>query len=63
MTWKRTKDELPPEDTVVETKVDLGNGVRNHRRLFRRGELWYEREEVGYVVWRPTHWREVQDGA
>lgn len=39
--WKRTMDILPPENLVVETKIDDGVFVRNEQPLYRYKNLWF----------------------
>lgn len=47
-----------PENRELETKIDDGNGVRNVRKLTRKGNLWFTEPAGGmYVYYRPTHWR------
>lgn len=57
--WKRTKDELPPDNLVVETKIDDKNGARNKTTLKRKGQLWFAPDSSFYVYYTPTHWREA----
>ena len=57
MGWIKISDELPPENIVVETKIDDGKGVRNQRALKRKGNLWYFPDESMYIYYTPTHWR------
>ena len=45
-----------PEGTVVETKIDDGNGERNVQPLKRSGNLWFIDGGM-YVYYTPTHWR------
>ena len=56
MGWIKTSDELPPENIVVETKIDDGKGVRNQRPLKRKGNLWYFPDMSMYVYYTPTRW-------
>lgn len=55
--WKKISEQLPPEETVVETKIDDGNGCRNVQKLKRRGRLWFFPDDSMYVYYTPTHWR------
>ena len=57
MSWIKTSDELPPENIVVETKIDDGHGIRNQTTLKRRGRLWFFPDDSMYVYYAPTHWR------
>ena len=57
VTWTLTKEKLPPEGVVVETKIEDSNGVRNLQRLKRRGRLWFSPDGSMYVYYVPTHWR------
>ena len=57
MEWISVKDKLPPENLVVETKIEDMHGVRNQTKLKRRGRLWFFPDEMMYVYYTPTHWR------
>ena len=57
MCWIKTSDELPPENIVVETKIDDGHGVRNQTKLKRKGRLWFFPDDSMYVYYTPTHWK------
>ena len=37
--WKRTMDILPPENLMVETKIDDGVFIRNQQPLYRYKNL------------------------
>lgn len=56
--WIKTSCKLPPEETVVETKIDDSKGCRNVQKLKRRGRLWFSPDGSMYVYYTPTHWRE-----
>lgn len=56
---ERTMDILPPENLVVETKIDDGVFVRNEQPLYRYKNLWYVPDGSMYVYYTPTHWREI----
>lgn len=58
--WISTADKWPPNDLVVETKVDDAKGCRNTQLLRRHGSLWFMADEVMYVYYDPTHWRYVE---
>jgi hypothetical protein len=45
-----------PENVVVRTKIDDGQGVRNDQTLKRQGNLWWFPDGSMYVYYRPTHW-------
>ena len=49
--------ESAPDKTVVETKIDDGDGVRNQQSLKRDGNLWWYPDGSMYVYYQPTHWR------
>ena len=55
--WIKCSDKLPPQDTVVETKIDDALGVRNEQRLQMHGRLWFYPDMSMYVYYEPTHWR------
>jgi hypothetical protein len=56
--WIKTNKELPPENVVVETKIDNGmNDIpRNVKKLVRKGQLWFYPDMSMYVYYTPTHW-------
>lgn len=53
----KVSEQLPQEETVVETKIDDGKGCRNAQKLKRRGLLWFFPDGSMYVYYTPTHWR------
>lgn len=55
--WIKVSEKLPPEEELVETKIDDVNGIRNVQRLKRRGRLWFFADGIMYVYYTPTHWR------
>lgn len=48
---------LAPANEVVETKIDDGNGDRNHALLIRQGRMWFFPYKSMYVYYAPTHFR------
>lgn len=59
--WILTSMELPPENEVVETKIDDSRGCRNQQELKRVGNLWFYPDGSMYVYYNPTHWRKIAD--
>ena len=57
MGWYKTSTMLPPENVVVETKIDDERGCRNQQKLKRIGNLWYFPDGSMDVYYTPTHWR------
>lgn len=55
--WINVSEQLPPEDIIVETKIDDSRGCRNEQKLKRRGNLWFLPNGGIYVYYTPTHWR------
>lgn len=55
--WISTEESLPPENMVVETKIDDADGCRNIQPLYRKGNLYFIPEKEMYVYYVPTHWR------
>ena len=61
MDWIRTKDLRPPEDVIIETKIDDGQSTRNEGTLiFHRG-LFFQTDLSMYVYYTPTHWKNVEN--
>jgi hypothetical protein len=58
--WTRVVDAVPPDDEVVETKIDDDSYVRNVTPLKRRGRLWFFPDDSMYVYYQPTHWRRFE---
>lgn len=54
--WTSVKHSLPPENKVVNTKIDEGGKVRNEQELKRKGKLWFFPDNSMYVYYTPTHW-------
>lgn len=59
--WTRMVDRLPPNDAVVETKIDDASGMRNVAMLRRYKNLWFVPDRSSYVYYTPTHWRFQQE--
>ncbi len=55
--WIPIVHKLPPENMVVETKIDDEKGCRNQEKLYRQGNLWFLPDGSMYVYYTPTHWR------
>jgi hypothetical protein len=49
-----------PENVVVLTWIDDGEGVRNLQKLKRRGQLWWFPDDSMYCYYTPTHWRPLE---
>lgn len=50
---------LPPQNEIVETKVDDASGIRNVQKLKLNGRLWWHPDGSMYVYYEPTHWRKI----
>lgn len=57
MEWKSVNCELPPENVIVDTKIDDSKGIRNVQPLMRVKNLWYIPSGEMYVYYTPTHWK------
>ncbi len=55
--WIEVKVKKPPENQVVQTKIDDGDGVRNVQDLIYSRNLWWFPDKSMYVYYTPTHWR------
>lgn len=56
--WVKTADRLPPNDLVVDTKIDDPKGLRNECKLkLYNNRLWFFSDGSMYVYYQPTHWR------
>ncbi len=59
MAWIKTEECLPPENVIVDTKIDDKNGKRNHQQLIRSKSLWWDVDMIMYIYYDPTHWRRI----
>lgn len=59
MEWIKTTEELPPENLIVETKIDDEKGCRSQQKLYRYKNLWFLADGSMYVYYMPTHWRYI----
>jgi hypothetical protein len=58
--WIPTALKEPPQNEVVETKIDDKKGVRNEQRLKLLNRLWVFPDGSMYVYYTPTHWRKAR---
>lgn len=58
--WISIAEKLPPENKVVETRIDDGEYIRNEQKLKRCGNLWWLPDGSMYVYYMPTHWRQLE---
>lgn len=54
--WKSIKEFRPPNDIIVETKIDDEKGIRNITNLILSQNLWWFSDMSMYVYYNPTHW-------
>lgn len=57
--WVRCSSQLPPENVVVDTKIDDADGLRHHQPMVYRNRLWWFPDLGMYVYYTPTHWRRL----
>lgn len=55
--WIATSEQLPPENQIVDTKIDDEKGLRNECQLIFSRNLWWLPDKSMYVYYSPTHWR------
>lgn len=55
--WIATSERLPPENQIVDTKIEDEKGRRNEDRLVFSNNLWWLPDKSMYVYYSPTHWR------
>lgn len=53
--WKRTRQELPPENVLVYTISPGGM----EQKLKRQGNLWFVNSGDMYVYYTPEKWRYI----
>ncbi len=54
--WTMFSQHLPPENTLVETKLHDEDGLRMERNLKRRGNFFYDQHNR-LATHKPTHWK------
>jgi hypothetical protein len=59
MNWTSVNNMLPPDDLIVDTKIDDRTGERNVQYLKRKNNLWWLADGSMYVYYTPTHWRYI----
>lgn len=55
--WIATSEQLPPENQIVDTKVEDEKGLRNEQQLIFSNNLWWLPDKSMYVYYTPTHWK------
>lgn len=56
MHWQETKHMHPPENVVLNTKMDDDKGVRMEQKLIFAHGLWWDTSMKAYVYYTPTPW-------
>ena len=57
--WNLVSTVKPPNNLVVETKIDDAQGQRNSVNLRFHDTLWWHADNGMYVYYQPTHWRYI----
>jgi hypothetical protein len=52
--WIPCAEQLPKENTVVETRIDDECGIRNQQKLQRIKNLWWVEDGSLYVYYPPN---------
>lgn len=55
--WISVSEEKPPQNTVVDTKVDDKDGIRNEQKLQLKSRMWWHPDGSIFVYYTPTHWK------
>lgn len=55
--WISTSEQLPPENQIVDTKIDDEKGLRNDCQLIFSNNLWWLPDKSMYIYYTPTHWK------
>jgi len=55
--WISISEQMPPENQIVDTKIDDKNGIRNETQLVFYKNLWWFPDKSMYVYYSPTHWK------
>lgn len=56
--WIATKNRTPPENQIVETKIDNEKGLRKHLYLVYHEGQWWQPDMSVRVHHTPTYWKE-----
>ncbi len=59
--WIEVEAQKPPENQIVQTKIDDEKGVRNEAKLIYSNGLWWLSDKSMYVYYTPTHWRALNE--
>jgi len=59
--WKEISKVIPPNNKVINTKIDDEHGVRNVQELKKVNNMWYLPDDSMYVYYTPTHWKEIEN--
>ena len=54
--WRKITEEHPPQNRVILTKIEDGEGTRNEQELRFDGKFWWVPDGSMYVYYTPTHW-------
>ncbi len=57
--WIEVRAKKPPENQIVQTKIDDISGVRNESELIYSKNHWWLPDKSMYVYYTPTHWKEL----
>lgn len=57
--WVKVSEIPPPENLIVDTKLDDQYGDRLHQKLKRKGRLFFFEDDSIYVYYTPTHWKYI----
>ncbi len=58
--WTSFRFKKPPENILIDTKIDDQHGVRNEQQLIRIGNLYFLEDRSIYVFYTPTHWKHIE---
>ena len=56
MNWVLINSLQPPENKVINYKIDDEKGCRNECQIIKKGNLYWLPDNSMYVYFTPTHW-------
>lgn len=57
--WIKVSELTPPENVIIETKIDNEDGCRNIQKLIYKYNLWFLSDKNIHVYYTLTHWRYI----
>ena len=59
--WLPVSNNPPPKDKVIETVIIEKGIERNKQPLILYKDMWFTKDKIDYVFYKPTYWRELEE--